>query len=473
MIGFIAVGLVMLFGFNGCKKFIEVEAPYTGFNGENVYTTDATAISAVTTMLTKIGNADASLSGIPSVTYNAGLSADELTLFPGGQSSLAGLYTNELIAVSAPSYWRNFYEHIYLANAAIEGLNASSSLTSGVKQQLLGEASFMRAFCYFYLVSLYGDVPLVVSTNYKQTSLLSRVTSSQIWQQIISDLLEAKNLLNSNFLENDLISTKPTTERVRPTKWAAIALLSRVYLYNKEYQKAEEQATELINNAILFNLSSLNNAFLKNSSVNKEPIWQIQTTTTGWNTNDARVFILPATGPNTTNYPVYISKRFRMDFETGDLRKTAWLDSVKVGVDTFYYVHKYKSATLNAAVTEYNTVFRLAEQYLIRAEARAQQGSINGAQNDLNAIRNRAGLGNTTANAQSTLLAAVFKERRFELFCEWGHRWMDLKRTNNVDAVMNIETPLKGGSWQTTDKFYPIPNEEILSNPNLFQTPGY
>jgi len=70
-------------------------------------------------------------------------------------------------------------------------------------------------------------------------------------------------------------------------------------------------------------------------------------------------------------------------------------------------------------------------------------------------------------------ISIILHEKRVELFCEWGLRWLDLKRTNTVDAVMGVETPLKGGTWQTADKFYPIPTSELIVNPNLTQTPGY
>lgn len=130
--------------FTGCRKFIEVEAPYTSLNGDNVYTTDATAISAVTTMYVRLGGADGNPQNqIISVTYSAGLSSDELTLTPGASVILSDFYTNSLKATNPPQFWTNLYSLAYLANASIEGLTASKSLTPSVKQQLLGEAKFM------------------------------------------------------------------------------------------------------------------------------------------------------------------------------------------------------------------------------------------------------------------------------------------------------------------------------------------
>jgi hypothetical protein len=470
--GVIAILVITLF--SSCKKYIEVEPPYTSANGENVYTTDATAISAVTSMYTQLGIGTAS-GGFPinytSLTYHTGLCSDELTLY-SGNTDLAPFYKNDLSAATAPLYWQQLYGNIYLANSAIEGLSESTTITAAVKQQLLGEAKFMRAFCYFYLINLYGDVPLVINTNHKSNSLSERTVASVVWQQIITDLSEAKDLMNLNYVGADIITGSTTTERVRPNKGGATALLARTYLYVGDYTKAEAQATELISNTATYDTVSLNNAFLKDPKVNKEAIWQIQGVTTGWNTNEARFLILPSAGPGTTN-PVYLNKRLVSSFELNDKRRTNWVKGIKVGADSFYYAYKYKSATLNAPVTEYLTIFRLSEQYLIRAEARAQQNKISEAQNDLNVIRKRAGLANTTANDKPSLLTSILNERRFEMFCEWGHRWLDLKRTNKIDDVMRIETPLKGGTWQSFDSLYPITLDELIANPNLSQTPGY
>jgi hypothetical protein len=176
-------------------------------------------------------------------------------------------------------------------------------------------------------------------------------------------------------------------------------------------------------------------------------------------------------------YPVYLSNQLLNAFEPNDKRKTNWINNVTVGSvptsATYYFAYKYKSATLNAPVTEYTMVLRLGEQYLIRAEAKAHQNNIGGSQGDLNVIRKRAGLSNTTANEKNALLAAILHERQTELFTEWGHRWLDLKRTNNIDAVMNTVAPTKGTTWNSNWALYPIPLYDIIQNPNLVQNSGY
>ncbi|WP_121196115.1 RagB/SusD family nutrient uptake outer membrane protein [Mucilaginibacter gracilis] len=136
----------------------------------------------------------------------------------------------------------------------------------------------------------------------------------------------------------------------------------------------------------------------------------------------------------------------------------------------YYYFSKYKQKLTNTTATgEYVTYLRLAEQYLIRAEARAKQGNLAGAIADINVIRTRAGLLNTTAVLQPDILLAIEQERRIELFGEYGHRWNDLRRTGRANAVLGA---LKT-TWTANAALYPIPKTEIQNNSNLTQNPGY
>jgi hypothetical protein len=118
-------------------------------------------------------------------------------------------------------------------------------------------------------------------------------------------------------------------------------------------------------------------------------------------------------------------------------------------------------------------VLRLAEQYLIRAEARAAMNNLTGAKADLDVIRVRAGLPRTTANTKEAILNAIAHERRIELFTEWGHRWFDLKRTGAIDSVMKNIAIEKASIWNTNFKLFPIPQTEILLNSRLIQNNGY
>jgi hypothetical protein len=300
---------------------------------------------------------------------------------------------------------------------------------------------------------------------------LPRTSKVLVYQQIIADLKDAQGLLNANYVDAGLINT--TAERVRPTRAAAAALLARAYLYTADYKNAETQSSAVISNAALYQLDTLNSVFLKNSN---EAIWQLQPVLAVWNTQDAQFLVFPASGPN-NDHPIYLNPVLVGSFETGDQRKTKWVgmtsDTLAGVVTKYYYPYKYQSATPGAPVTEYTMILRLAEQYLIRAEARASQGDLSGGASDLNIIRNRAGLPNTTANSQASLLSDIIHERQVELFSEWGHRWFDLKRTGTVDAVMSIACPLKGGAWNTNWQLYPVPLDELHVNPNLTQNSGY
>jgi hypothetical protein len=465
--------VLLLFAQSGCKKFVDVPGPDTSVSQTNVYSSDATAVAVLTGIYAGMSNNQLYGGGITSMSFFPGLSSDELVLFSGlGNATYTGYYTNALtnLNVGSGDFWSNIYSIIYVANSAISGLTNNADLTPAVQQQLLGEAKFVRAFCYFYLVNLYGDVPLVTGTNYTVNAGLARTPKAQVWQQVIGDLKDAQSLLSPDYLDATLQNVTP--QRVRPTSWAATALLARTYLYTDSFANAAAQATAVINNSAEFSLDTLNGVFLANST---EAIWQLQPVESGWNTQDAQVFIIPATGPG-QNWPVYLSTNLLNSFEMGDQRRSDWVDSVMANGVTYYYSFKYKSDSLGAPVTEYEMVLRLGEQYLIRAEAEAELGQTVSATSDLNAIRIRAGLDSTTASSQQDLLTAILHERQVELFTEWGHRWLDLIRSGTVNSVMGSPGNVcqeKRGTWSPDWQLYPISLYELQHDPNLVQNAGY
>jgi starch-binding outer membrane protein, SusD/RagB family len=458
-----------------CKRLVDVPAPLTSLSSSNVYSTDATAIAAVTGIYSSISNGPTYSAQLQGMSGLGGLSADELTLYSTTASpALTMYYQNDLSNNVGTDFWTSVYPIIYMVNAAIEGLNNSTTLTVAVRQQLLGEAQFDRAFCYFYLVNLYGDVPLVLSTNYSANATLPRTPATQIWAQIIQDLHEASALLSPNYLDGTLLVN--TSERIRPTQSAAFALLARSYLYTGNWAGADSAASVVINNSQYSLVTNPDSVFLENSS---EAIWQLQpVTANGFDTQDALAFILPLTGPNTYTNFAYLNDSLVNAFETNDLRRADWIDSVSVSGVVYYYPYKYQNATLNAPITEYTMVLRLAEQYLIRAEseANAAGSGITAAVADLNVIRKRANLMPYAGGLdQMSVLNAIYHERRVELFTEWGHRWLDLKRTGTADIVMGADgaCAAKGGIWKTTAQWYPIPLTELQTDPNLVQNAGY
>src|SRR5207244_6787281 len=111
---------------------------------------------------------------------------------------------------------------------------------------------------------MFGDVPLALTTDPETNVLLSRTPKAQVYDQIKTDLKDAEELLSGNYLDATLLKT--TSERVRPTKWAAAALLARVYLYTSDWANADAQATQVINSGLYSLPSALNDVFLKNSN---------------------------------------------------------------------------------------------------------------------------------------------------------------------------------------------------------------
>jgi hypothetical protein len=462
---------ILLLSNMACEKLVEVNGPGNSINSANVFDNDATAAAILTGIYTKMSAASLVNEAVPtSASLLTGLSSDELTLFNAANNNVYIAYYRNALTNSntGTDFWLSNYQLLYTVNTAIIGINNATGLTPAVKKQLSGEAKFIRAYFYLYLVNLYGDVPLSLTDNYKINATLPRTPAAKVWEQIIADLKDAQAALSEDYLDATLYNK--TADRLRPTKWAATALLARALLYNKNWTDAETTASTVINQTALYQLESLSGTFLASSH---EAIWQLQPVNYGINTQDAVLFILPSTGPNLNTFPVYLSASLMNSFEAGDERRTNWTDSVDADGILYHYAYKYKVNALAAPLSEYTMVFRLAEQYLIRAEARAQLGHVADAAADLNVIRNRAGLPNTTATSSETLLTAILRERQVELFVETGHRWFDLKRTGKIDEVMPAVTLLKGGVWKTTAQLYPIPLSELQANSNLVQNEGY
>lgn len=444
-----------------CDDFVDVGTPRTDLVRQTVFTSEATTNAAVSDIYHQMISEQFARGGIRSFTFIGSLSSDDMDNYNAGGSDpdIQQFYEHGVIPTNAivTSFWNEPYQYIYKANSIIEGLAGSSTVPQSAKERFTGEAYFIRAFSHFYLVNLFGDVPVILTTDYKTNSTVARTSKDEVYKQIIDDLLKARDLLPEDFSASN-------GERVRPNKWAATALLARVYLYAKEWVDAESTATSLIDNTNLFMLEpDLNNVFLINSS---EAIWQLLTAKGNVNTWEGYDFIF-------SGHPIHgaLSSSLVDSFESGDERKNDWVGTTTDGTETYYYPFKYKVQSSTNAFLEYSMVLRLAEQYLIRAEARSQLGDVSGAQNDLNAIRNRAGLPNTTASTTTDLLNEVVRQRRAEFFVEWGHRWLDLKRLDLADAVLGDVK----ANWQTTDKLYPIPDVQILNDPNMFdhQNPGY
>jgi hypothetical protein len=468
-----------LISFAGCKKFLQVPPPSTEITGVTVYSNATSAVAVMTGLYSNMMAGPELSSGVLSIGWFMGLAADELTSYDPGNLEQSQFYLNALTSFSQLNsnyyFWTELYNDIYTTNAVLEGVKNSGAITDSAKKQIIGEAEFMRAFLNFYATNLYGNIPLVTTTNYQVNNTLFRTAKDTVYQQIIADLLDARSKLSEGFVDASGFST---TERTRPNAGAVAALLARVYLYTNRWDSAEAEATTVISNSSSYSLDSLNAVFLANST---EAIWQLEPSYPGVNTWDASYYNLQGLPSPGQSNSVALSSFLTASFESGDERYTNWIGFFTPdSINYYYYPYKYKVWQPGQPVTEYTMVLRLAEQFLIRAEARAEQGNINGgtgALADLNVIRNRAGLPNYSGPTdQQSILAAILHERRVELFTEWGHRWFDLSRTNNLNSVMGSPEnvcQLKGGTWNPDWALLPIALQELQINSHLVQTPGY
>jgi len=441
--------------FLGCSEFVEVDPPNNILIAETVFNDAATVKSAMANILYGMRE-EGMVSGTFGLTTAMGIYSDELDYY-GFDAPYSQLYQHTVLASNNAvlGWWSNAYNLIYGANDIIKGVGNSTTLTEEEKDRFIGQALFVRAYMYSLLTSLFGDIPYISTTDYLENNKVARLPEASVRALIIEDLSRVVALLEG--LDN------LSNERVLPDQYAAKALLARMYLRDGNWESAEAMASELIYSFPLE--MDLGRVFLKEST---ETIWQLKPGETPRNTKVANELVIQ-TIPGQT---YALTESLLEAFEEGDLRSVHWVGSLSNSDNTLtlYFANKYKATFAETESLEYPIVFRSAEQYLIRSEARARLGNISGAQQDLNSIRNRAGLADTNATTESDLMAAILKERRTELFSESGHRWFDLKRTGNADAVLGAIKP----GWQSTHILLPIPESELEINPNLLpQNAGY
>jgi hypothetical protein len=435
----------------GCKKFVDVGQPKNQLISSEVFadSTDASGALAGIYYLA-ISNTLGLNSG--GMTLYPGLSADEL-VSTGNNTSALQFYANNILTNNNQnnSLWVAGYNFIYASNAVIEGVARSNGIAASAKMHLTAEARFVRGYEYFCLLNIYGAVPLVLSTDYRTTALLPRASTDQLYAQMISDLQYAEANLGAYSGTND-----------RPNAMTASAILAKVYLYNGKSDLALAEASKVINSGVFSLEPGLNNVFLTGSA---ETIWQLDLPFNKY-TWEGQAFV-PTSSHGVPKY--MLNAALYNSFEPGDLRLTSWVKTNTNGTKTYHYPYKYKNNALATTATEGYVLLRLAEFYLIRAEAELNQGDLADAVNDLNLIRTRAGLPNTMAADAAALFSAIQNERRHELFCEGGNRWFDVKRWNLATDVLGAVK----ATWNANGQLYPVPVYQINSNPNLAQNPGY
>lgn len=447
-----------------CEKLLEIDPAKNEQPSEVVFSSEVMAKSVLSGAYSLLTTTQTYTNYM---TLINGMSAEEVKYMSTAQ--FTDIMTNKYDPISTSSLstlWSESYASIYRFNSIIEGLEGNTNISAETVAQMIGEAKTMRAYCFFNLVNMFGDVPLVLTTNVDVSAFMPRTASTAVYEQIIKDLEEAKVVLGEAYVTNNGV-----TGRQQVNKAAATALLARVYLHTGNYAEALSNASEVIGRTGLYELldsDHLADIFLKDSRESILQMGSYLNATSGY-TYEGATFI-PTASATTANYS--ITESLLESFEEGDLRRSAWVLDLNLGGVNTYQPYKYRNSSIATATAsgriEAPTILRLAEQYLIRAEARLKTGDTDGARADINVIRDRAGLDDLASNAD--LEEAILQERRIELFCERGDRWFSLKRTGTVDAVMSA---LRPATWQSYAQWYPIPQGARDTNPNLTQNEGY
>ncbi len=365
-------------------------------------------------------------------------------------------------------YWERNYNGIHRVNDVLQRVPGieDGTFTAENRARILSEAYFLRAYFYFNMVRLYGGVPLVTVpyATFKADFTKPRATADEVYAQITADLLEAEKSLPQSY---------PTVfaTRGRATLGAAKALLARVYLYRKDYQKAADKAAEVLAIPLysLVTTASYPAIFTPAGKNSAEGIFEVQFLSSASEGTDVWRRFLPSAQSGTPantggDYWAAPTEELFNSFEPGDIRRAvniAFSTRPPYNTAGLPYVAKYRRTTGGDDPNIF--VIRLADVILIRAEALNELGQAAQAIPLVNQIRNRAGLANTTAATQAGLREAIDKERRLEFAFE-GQRWHDLVRTGRAEAKLTVGK----------DKLvWPVPARERNVNPELVQNPGY
>ena len=364
--------------------------------------------------------------------------------------------------------WSQAYTAINHANNLIADVPKLSNADQATKDQLLGQAYFIRGLAFFDLVRTFGGVPGVAgnqgiplvtkpSRQIDESSFPKRASISASYDQVESDLLEAEARL-TGFSESTFASEA-----------AAKALLSRLYLYTGEFDLAEQFATETIGNYSFQLVEDYPSIFT--SEQTSESIFEL-----AFNSSDQsgiRFWYFPSSGGGRGDIALHEVFVDKVQSRSNDVRAELISYDDNVGV---YYPTKYRQT----GGVDNIQVIRLAEIYLNRAEARVRKGNpdVAGALADLNRIRNRAGLTDTTGtgvDSAEELEAAILTERSIEFF-EEGHRWYDVVRSGNALSILDGIDRKNSDPVSLDDPgrlVFPIPSRDIDANPNIEQNDAY
>lgn len=343
-------------------------------------------------------------------------------------NSLSTAQSGEMLA-----QWQGFYKALMQVNnvyAIAQGME-----NSAMRNKVLGECHYFRAYLHLCLVTRFGDVPLMKANT---DDKVSRTPAAEVWGFIYDELNSAISLLGTpdegyNYLSAD----------------AAKALKARVCLYTGKKKEAAEIAESLIADA-RYGLDSFEKIF--RAAPNKEVIFAFSCLNTDQSKIGISAMFYSYNHPNSGSYSYAPADDVMTMYDAGDLRKEVSITTL----DNLNFINKYPSGQKG---TDPVVVSRLAEMYLISAEA---QGVANGLDR-LNELRQARGLGKVLPGTEAEFIEAILTERRKEFLCE-GHRWYDLVRTGKAVEKLGIQ------QYQT---LMPIPEQERQANRNLTQNTGY
>lgn len=424
-----------------------------------VFNNEVTITGAVNGLYSKLQDGD--IFGEPQMV--AEFMADNVN-FVGSFPTFNDINQFETLADNASlrDFWIDLYETVGVANIIISQLSSidNTIISADLQSQYIAEAKFVRALIFFELVNQWAQpyqqnngenlgIPLQLNPFQGgdiATFQLERATVNEVHQQIISDLTDA-------------IANLPDSNNLRATKGAAQALLSRLYLYREDWSNA----ANLANDAIQFgNLSSDYSFYDQNVNSSEHLFVVVNTAADNTVGSGFTTYFNPAPGGR-GDAPFSQNLIDAFAQESNDKRFTDLSASATdAGGNETYFTTKFPDVVNDASLAP---VLRVTEMYLTRAEANFRAGTTVGDTplNDINALRNRAGL---TALI-SLSLENILEERRKEL-CFEGHRRMDLLRNG-----LNLRPDNSSASAPGANKIvFPIPEREIQNNPNISQNPG-
>ncbi|HET9279560.1 MAG TPA: RagB/SusD family nutrient uptake outer membrane protein [Flavitalea sp.] len=503
---------VLLFGvfltsaLTGCKKFLEKTDP-SNLNPDSYYTipehAEAAIAAAYSTTRFIGGGAGIFANNFSMLEVVTGTAKSET-----GQNSdlnnLIGLgYNGDNLFVR--NWWNGLYSVIAQTNLVLQRVPGITPMDEAQKKRILGEARFLRAWAYFYLVRLYGDVPLILQPVDATSEDLypARQPIAKVYDSIVTDLTTAETL-----------GLPPISTTGRASLGAIKSLLAEVYLTMagsplskgaSHYTLAAAKANEVITSGGYSLFPTYLDLHLISQENRGEHIFQIQYLI-GVSENPMQAILLPnfkgVSAYGTEVGSTVPTNQFYQSFEPGDKRV--------VEREGFFYTSYYNEGngalkalsapyifkhfdviahgTSGLAGTAQSSLnwnqIRYAQVLLSYAEAQNEVGGpTTAAWNALKAIRDRAGLTTPALGTftQATFREAVWRERWHEL-CYEGISWFDMVRTkkvynsvtNQFDNFAGHKFPDNGATLADKHLLFPLPTAEMRNNPNLTpQNPGY